>query len=446
MTMGFVHPGTSRGMLLQMIGSRKITPPKTPATTRKPVAPKAKPAARVAGKPVPKTATGTEKPQSAQMAAAAPMPSKAPGTTAAAAKAEGRLAALLPAAETKPAGRPKARKATTNPARERIKRMIIAEARSRGLSPALALAVAHIESNFNAKAESPKGARGVMQIMPLTAAMEYGVSAKRLWDGRLNIRIGIDFLKRLIDRYQGRVDLALSHYNGGGVLGKLPKARVLPETKSYIVSVLSIQQQYTDVADKPDEEKEKTKALVSAEPVLKLPAVTDKKPLDVSDETASFRDRYDVAQRALRGGEPEVALALFDKMLRKLPTNREALVGRAASLHRLNRLSTAIITYKKVLRFHPNDPFAMTNLLGLIGRQAPEKALPELLRLHKENPGYGLLPAQIAMVYARIKDTRNAIMFMRRAVALDPNNAPYRLNLAVLYDRGGQNAEACLGA
>jgi soluble lytic murein transglycosylase-like protein len=128
--------------------------------------------------------------------------------------------------------------------RGRIMSMVVREANNLGVSPSLALAVAHAESNFNPRALSPVGARGVLQIMPATARGEYGIAADRLWDPRTNIRLGLHFLKRLQRRYGGRTDLALSHYNGGSAVGRPPHARVIPATRSYVAKVQRLQQMY----------------------------------------------------------------------------------------------------------------------------------------------------------------------------------------------------------
>ena len=103
--------------------------------------------------------------------------------------------------------------------RVEVKTMVVEEANNSRVPPSLALAVAKVESDFQDAALSPAGARGVMQIMPATATGEYGVDPDETWDARLNIQLGIDFLDRLIERYDGRWDLALSHYNGGSVRG-----------------------------------------------------------------------------------------------------------------------------------------------------------------------------------------------------------------------------------
>lgn len=128
--------------------------------------------------------------------------------------------------------------------RHEVKQLVVQEAERLRVPISLALAVAHVESNFNPRARSSKGARGVMQIMPLTAKGEYGIAAKLLWNPRLNIRLGLHFLKRLIHRYDGRVDLALSHYNGGSAVGKPPYARVIPATKRYVAKVRRLRRHY----------------------------------------------------------------------------------------------------------------------------------------------------------------------------------------------------------
>ena len=125
-----------------------------------------------------------------------------------------------------------------------IKTMVAQEARNIGLPVALALAVAKVESDFRPHLESNKGARGVMQIMPATALDEYAIPAKMLWNPRINIRLGLHFLQRLLVRYRGRIDLALSYYNGGSRVGDLPNARIMPATRGYVKKVRSWQQRY----------------------------------------------------------------------------------------------------------------------------------------------------------------------------------------------------------
>ncbi len=136
--------------------------------------------------------------------------------------------------------------ALATPSRTDIKRLVVEEAEATRIPPSLALAVAKVESDFQAEALSHKGARGVMQIMPKTAKNEFGVAADELWDAQLNVQLGLNFLEQLIDRYGGRWDLALSHYNGGTLVGTGVKARPHGYTRRYVESVLRWQRRYAD--------------------------------------------------------------------------------------------------------------------------------------------------------------------------------------------------------
>jgi hypothetical protein len=140
-----------------------------------------------------------------------------------------------------------------------IRRLVVEEAMNSHVPPSLAMAVAKVESDFQPKALSSAGARGVMQIMPATAMGEYGVGAEELWDARLNVQLGIDFLEHLIGRYDGRWDLALSHYNGGSVTRTRSGMEPLTATRKYVEAVLKWQKRYAEqatvwaLAEAPDE-------------------------------------------------------------------------------------------------------------------------------------------------------------------------------------------------
>lgn len=120
-----------------------------------------------------------------------------------------------------------------------IKSLLIENAqKSEYVSPALAIAVAKVESNFRSDAVSHKGAVGVMQIMPRTALLEFGVERKKLFKPQINIKLGVKFLDSLIKKYRGDIGVALSHYNGGSSVGKWPNLKIIPATFPYVLKVL----------------------------------------------------------------------------------------------------------------------------------------------------------------------------------------------------------------
>lgn len=103
----------------------------------------------------------------------------------------------------------------------------------------LVAAIIEAESGFDADAVSPVGARGLMQLMPETAA-DYGVTSKCILDPASNIEAGVKHLKKLSDLYDGDIPLIAAAYNAGqGTVAKFYGIPPFEETRTYVERVVS---------------------------------------------------------------------------------------------------------------------------------------------------------------------------------------------------------------
>jgi hypothetical protein len=105
-----------------------------------------------------------------------------------------------------------------------------------GVDPSLVRAVMRHESGFNAGAVSPKGAQGLMQLMPGTAAL---MGVQNPFDPEQNIAGGVGYLRRCLDRFQHNVPLAVAAYNAGpervAQCGAVPP---INETQNFVTNVM----------------------------------------------------------------------------------------------------------------------------------------------------------------------------------------------------------------
>lgn len=131
--------------------------------------------------------------------------------------------------------------------------MIREAAERHSVSPALVEAVARVESGFNPRALSHKGARGLMQVIPATGR-RFGVRSDRLFDPEHNLAAGTAYLAWLSKRYRGNLDFVIAAYNAGeGAVddhGGIPPYR---ETRDYVqrvkASLRSIEERVGTVTD-----------------------------------------------------------------------------------------------------------------------------------------------------------------------------------------------------
>jgi soluble lytic murein transglycosylase-like protein len=140
-----------------------------------------------------------------------------------------------------------------------------------GLDPCLIVSVMRQESGFNRMAVSPKGASGLMQLMPATAE-RFGV--KNIFDPRENILAGAKYLRWLLDRFNGDVRLALAGYNAGEGAVQIYGNQIPPflETQNYVRMI------YTRYSGLHLGAASTASATIASQPVPVTPRVADPTP------------------------------------------------------------------------------------------------------------------------------------------------------------------------
>ena len=150
--------------------------------------------------------------------------------------------------------------------------LIVEHSRRNGVRQSLVRAVIQVESAFNPLARSPKGAIGLMQLMPATAR-QFGVT--NAYNPEENVRAGVAYLRQLLDRYDNDEVLALAAYNAGPGAVDRHGQSVPPyqETKNYVLRVNTIAGQSAEKPAAP--EMYRSVELIDGRAIVKY---TDKKP------------------------------------------------------------------------------------------------------------------------------------------------------------------------
>jgi soluble lytic murein transglycosylase-like protein len=121
---------------------------------------------------------------------------------------------------------------------EEFRELIYQTAVKHGIHPELVFAVAAVESNFNSRAVSEKGAQGLMQLMPDTAA-RFGVADP--FNPADNVLGGVRYMRYLLDLFNGDSRLALAAYNAGeNAVLATRSVPPYPETRRYVAKILKM--------------------------------------------------------------------------------------------------------------------------------------------------------------------------------------------------------------
>ncbi len=128
--------------------------------------------------------------------------------------------------------------ATQGGNKKRLTPLIDRIATQQGLEPALVHAVIAVESAYNIRAVSSKGALGLMQVLPTTAG-DYGVEDRdRLFDPETNLTTGTKHLRRLLSRYRNLSHALMAYHAGEGEFSDFRREGIFAETRRYMIQIV----------------------------------------------------------------------------------------------------------------------------------------------------------------------------------------------------------------
>jgi tetratricopeptide (TPR) repeat protein len=168
-------------------------------------------------------------------------------------------------------------------------------------------------------------------------------------------------------------------------------------------------------------------------------------PVVSTPQTPPEQDRLlDHARALMENGDDAEALAAYKHILAADPVNHAALAGSAFILARDGDYANAIAAEHRLLKRYPEDTAARLGLIQMLAEDPSPAAPTELKRMAAINPDSAPVHAALARQYERQGDRAQAIRQLDRAARAAPYDLSYRLDLAVLYDRGNHPREALI--
>ena len=157
--------------------------------------------------------------------------------------------------------------------------------------------------------------------------------------------------------------------------------------------------------------------------------------VEKGESNAYVESKLIAANRATALGMNDAALDFYNELYKKNPRDPRILMGRAVALQKAGDTQKAIEMYEQLLDIKQNNPEAITNLMGLLGKTQPAVALQNLLELRQKYPNNPSVAAQLGVAYAGAGNLQDGLKYLNMAAGLEPKNPMHPFNMAVICEK-----------
>ena len=244
--------------------------------------------------------------------------------------------------------------------------------------------------------------------------------------------------------------LFISHANIGNA-NTLPIIKPVNKEKNITIENQKILDQiYYNQSKKKNKKKQVTsisKMQLSEKSIQDYDVVTSENSfyLEIKKPSKIAKKRYKLHKEAyntMLSDQYELAITLYNNLLKKYPNDELSLSSIALSYHKLGDIKSAKKFYAKTIKLYPNNFNTINNYLILVSQEYPKEAINELLKLNQVFNKNHLLKAQISYLYSKEQKYNLALKYINQALKISNKNPNYLYNKAIILEYLGNKKEA----
>lgn len=161
-----------------------------------------------------------------------------------------------------------------------------------------------------------------------------------------------------------------------------------------------------------------------------------------NNNTKRVEELKKIAYKAYKNREYEIAIKYYKAILKINPKDNLSKLSLATSYHALKQYRQAKPIYAELMKIYPDNENIVSNLISIIVNESPYEAVYLVPSISEKYENSAAIQAQTSMSFAKVKNYKEAIKYIKKALYLDRNNVEYLYNMGVLYDLSGDYGKA----